>query len=335
MTGFRIFAAGISLAVATGCGGSAGGVAPDGSFGAVPRAVRRDRGASWMDRDAVSRARLLYVTDGNDGDVYVLSVPTGKLVGRLSGFDQPLGDCVDRQGDVFIVNSQDGNIREFHHGAKEPFNVLNDGGYYPLGCSVDPTSGNLAVTNIIGNGNGSPPGNVAIYRRAKGRPKYYSDKKIFQYGYCSYDALGNLYIDGITRPTFETQVAELPRAAKEFVDIALDQSLGGNNVSALEWDGDYLAIASQDSGVIYQFAITGHSGKKTGTTRLRGATGVGAFTIVGRTLYAPIYQNIMGSVGVYRYPAGGKAKQKYYAVINPWSATLSIKQETRRSGVHL
>lgn len=286
-----------------------------------------------MSRDAASRTRLLYVTDPTDGDAYVLSLPTGKLVGKLTGFDQPLGDCVDAEGNVFIAISQSAQIREFKHGSKAAFNVLDDSGYYPLGCSVDPTTGNLAVTNIISRGSHSDPGSVAIYTKAKGTPKYYTDAGIYLYGYCAYDQTGNLYIDGIAR-NHDPQVAELPKGGKAFQSITLNQSLGGKNVSTLQWDGTSLAIASQSSAVIYQFAISGSSGTEVGSTTLKGESSILAFWIQptkkGQTLYAPVFQNqSIGDVGVYHYPAGGKASKTYFAVVDPYAATVSINLSKR------
>lgn len=319
-----------------GCGSSRPQVAPIASMNqnfadtafrnSLPR-LRPDPGASWMSPDAVSKAQLLYVTDPSDGDAYAISLPSGKLVGKLTGFNQPLGDCVDAKGDVFIVVSQSAQVREYRHGAKQAFNVLSDSGYYPLGCSVDPTTGDLAVTNIIGNGNGSEPGNVAIYKKARGTPKFYRDAGIHQYGYCSYDGQGNLYIDGITPPTDTPQVAELPNGSKTFTNITLNQSLGGNNISALFWDGSALAVSSQDSAVIYRFQISGVNGSEIGTTQLKGSSGVGAFWVENATLYAPVYQGSVGSVDVYPYPDGGKPSKKYYAVVAPWAATLSVKSK--------
>ena len=316
-----------------GCG-SQPQVAPSGwvqrdvrLFGNLSPALHPDQGPSWMDPDAVSRTRLLYVTDATAGDAYAISLPSGKLVGKLTGFNQPLGDCVDTSGDVFIAVSQSAQIREYKHGARQAFKVLDDSGYYPLGCSFDPTTGNLAVTNIIGNGNGSEPGNVAIYKNARGTPKYYADPSIHQYGYCSYDGQGNLYIDGITPPSDNPQVAELPKGSATFTNITLNQNLGGNNVSALLWDGTTLAVASQDSAVIYQFQISGSSAKEVGSTQLRGSSAVSAFWIENATLYAPVYANSVGSVNVYPYPAGGKPSKKYYAAVAPWAATVSIKTQ--------
>lgn len=281
---------------------------------------------SWAAKDAASYRQLLYVTDAQDGDVYMLALPEGRLVGKLTGFNQPLGDCVDKLGDVFVIDSGGGNVREFRHGARQPFNVLNDSGYYPLGCSIDPTTGNLAVTNFIGTTKGSQPGNVAIYTRARGKPKHYSDPDIFQYGYCSYDDRGNLYVDGITPPTDFPLVAELPKGKKTFGIISLNRGLGGNNVSPLLWDGVHLAIGSQDSAAIKRFQISGSKGTRVGSTRLKGSTGIGAFWMAGGKLFAPAYHGSLEDVGEYAYPAGGKPLKEYYAVINPSAVTLSVKK---------
>src|SRR5580700_6303473 len=37
---------------------------------------------------------LLYVSDPKAGDVYMIAVPSGRLVGKLTGFSSPNGDCV-------------------------------------------------------------------------------------------------------------------------------------------------------------------------------------------------------------------------------------------------
>ena len=65
----------------------------------------------------------------------------------LAGFRAPKGECVDADNDVFITDSKLSEIFEYQHGAKKPVNILTDNGYRPYGCSIDFTTGNLAVAN--------------------------------------------------------------------------------------------------------------------------------------------------------------------------------------------
>ena len=48
---------------------------------------------------------LIYVSDRWKKVVNVYAYPTGERVGRLTGFSAPLGECVDRKGNVWIVDS--------------------------------------------------------------------------------------------------------------------------------------------------------------------------------------------------------------------------------------
>jgi hypothetical protein len=63
----------------------------------------------------------------------------------------------------------------------------------PSSCAIDPTTGDLAVT--------STHEHVAIYKAAKGAPKLFTDfsfHDILSYGY---DDKGNLYVDGVNKPS--------------------------------------------------------------------------------------------------------------------------------------
>lgn len=287
-------------------------------------APQQDRG-SWISSDA-SKGPLLYATDAADNIVYIVSLPSGRLVGKLTGFDQPVGDCVDVKGDVFIADSQHHQIVAYRHAAREAYEVLSDQGYYPIGCAIDPVTGNLAVANCCAE-SGSSGGNVAIYAKAKGSAKYRTDASIVQYGFCSYDGHGNLFVDGITRGSYQPQVAELPYGQHAFTNITLDQSLGGQNISGLFWDGEYLAVGSQDSGDIYRFVISGSSGTKVATIVLKDGTWPGGFWIQTvdniRNLYTPFWENSSAGVGVYPYPKGGRPAKTLYAALEPFAVTVS------------
>ena len=119
---------------------------------------------------------LLYVSNTN-GVVNVYEYWTHKLVGVLTKFTQPAGSCADKGGDVYIVDYQAQTISEYAHGGKKPIDVINDS-YYPYACSVDRTTGDLAVANYRQpyyslTKLGYETGNLAIYKSGKGKPTYY------------------------------------------------------------------------------------------------------------------------------------------------------------------
>lgn len=146
---------------------------------------------SWMLPEA-SGDDLIYISNGN-ATVTVYSWPTGKMVGTLRGFDVPEGECVDKAGDVFITVLDLQEIVEYAHGGKKPIATLSDSSHSPWACSVDPVTGDLAVADDVGIG--STQG-LSIYRNAQGKPIIYRAANIVDYGYCSYDDKGNLYVNG-------------------------------------------------------------------------------------------------------------------------------------------
>ena len=88
-------------------------------------AVHPDHGRSWMAPQA-KRDSLLYITDVGTNAVYAYSYPKGTLLGTLTGFDAPFGECVDNKGDVFIANIEASNILEYAHGGTSPIATLSD-----------------------------------------------------------------------------------------------------------------------------------------------------------------------------------------------------------------
>ncbi|MGA8099265.1 MAG: hypothetical protein WB810_11480, partial [Candidatus Cybelea sp.] len=132
-----------AAAMLAGCGSQP----PIGVPGAMPQtralATHAERGGSWMLPEAKNRGALLYVT-GGCGGACVLSYPRGELVGQLNvGEGANSGVCTDARGDVYISNST--SVVEYTHGGTIPVATFNVPGNDAAGCSVDPTSGNLAV----------------------------------------------------------------------------------------------------------------------------------------------------------------------------------------------
>jgi len=98
------------------------------------RCIAQRDGSPWMAAGLAKRT-ILYVSNGN-GVVNVYEYWTHKLVGVLTQFTQPAGECVDKSGDVYIVDYQAKTISEYAHGGKKPIEVIRDS-YQPLACSVD------------------------------------------------------------------------------------------------------------------------------------------------------------------------------------------------------
>lgn len=132
----------VAIGVMTGCGS-----APPSTTFTQPSAnavVRPAHARSWMLPEAKSET-LLYVF--NVYTITVYSYPKGKLVGTLSDFEKPYGECVDKSGNVYITDSSFARIYEYAHGGTKPIHTLKDPEYQPYGCAVDPTTGDLAVAN--------------------------------------------------------------------------------------------------------------------------------------------------------------------------------------------
>ena len=95
-------------------------------------------------------------------------------VGQLTGFHYPQGQCVDKRGDIWIARFANGgspvSMVEYAHGATNPIaTIVPDGN--PIGCSVEPITGSLAVANrTIPN---QTYGDIEIWRKPLRKPTKY------------------------------------------------------------------------------------------------------------------------------------------------------------------
>lgn len=297
-----VLAAAVLLA---GCaGGSATRLTPAGTVSSQASAPART-------------GALLYVSDTVAGDVFVYSYPGGAPVLTLTGLSDPAGECVDAAGNVFVTNTGASNILKYAHGGNGPISTLKDNGYFPVGCAIDPLTGNLAVTNF--STTGSARGNIVIYKGAKGRPTgHFADANIEQMVLCGYDASGNLFADGLT-PGSAFAFVELSRGATKLKDVTLNQPIG--NGGGVQWDGRHVAVGDQSTSTIYRFNIAGTKGTRVGATSLGGATEIFQFYILGKRVIGP--DAGVADVGVWNYPAGGPPIQKITGLYAPLGAVVS------------
>src|SRR5580658_498150 len=203
--GLQTLAAAASVVLLAGCGG---GISPAqlGATGQSTAAQLRSIGGaaahpvqsaganaahSWMAPDAKKSKSLLYVSVQGANDVEVYSYPGGKLKGTLTGFQTPSGVCSNKGGDVFILNGNGTSVEVYAHGGSSPIRTLGLPGYPELNCSVDPTTGNLAL-GVLGNTCGDC---FVVFPGGSGTATVYTPSGQTGLPGCAYDNKGNLFCD--------------------------------------------------------------------------------------------------------------------------------------------
>ncbi len=317
-----------AVAMVAGCTGTQVPGATPRTLPDVAGASARAHAGSWMLPAAHSKA-LLYVSD-TGGRVYVYTYPAGDHVGTLTGFKGPEGLCSDSAGDVYVVDTPAVAVLKYAHGGTQPIEELHTFGYYPEGCSVDPVTGDLAVADYASNPK-LGPGAVTIFRKAKGMGKSYQDSSFGEYFFCSFDAKGNLYVDGTNVGTTQALLAEMPHGSTLLTNITLDKEIGPYPL-AVQWDGKYVALQGS-TRALYRIKVSGSTGTIVQTTRFKGDRSdlVAQFWIAGRTILIP-YGNgrrIVKKIGLWPYPDGGVATKSINAprlTAELFGTTLSAAQ---------
>lgn len=293
-------------------GGCAPSVTPTDSLipWAPSAAQRLARNASWMSKNAASQD-LLYASNG-DGIVNVYSYSQRNLLGELTDFTYPQGECADAKGDVYITDRGAGSIVEYAHGATKPLRTIDNSGGSPYACAIS-KSGDLAVANN-GEGTRSGQGSVAVYAHATGTPKTYSNAKLEYVKGVAYDRYGDLLATGFSYYSdyTETYFAYLPVKSKNFALVDLPPPGSGwfqVEVNGLAWDGEYWIV--QIYSDVYQYSIN-IKPELIGGVKLSGADLPIAFYNTNPDKQATQAVGGYGAekiTGVlfWKYPAGGEA----------------------------
>jgi hypothetical protein len=283
----------------------------------------------WMNGDA-KKGDLLYVTDEGNYHVYVYDYPSGTLVGTLdAAYGSPAGLCVDKKGHIFVTEYNGQEVLEFAHGGTTPIASLYDPGQ-PIGCAIDPTTGNLAVANEMSPSGGY--GNIAIFTKAKGTAKTYTDWSAMELPYwLSYDNAGNLFIDGeFIQSGFHFVFVELrPGSSGKFTTLSMPYPPGSPN--GVQWDGKYITLGNTDNvnGLIFQLTLSGSQLTVVGTTQLSGYSRMPTYWIDGTTNKQgkqgkTVIATSGGDFGFFKYPAGGSPTASFTQNW-PWAAVVSKK----------
>jgi hypothetical protein len=317
--------AGAGLLLLAACSGSFPSLTPTNAAPAAGGvSLRSDRQRTWMAPDA-RKKQLLYVSDAEADDVDVYSYPEGKLKGQLTGFDGVQGLCADQAGDIWIANSNQETMLEYKHGGTTPIATLNDSGYLPVDCSVDPATGNLAVANSEGYPSHAA-GNLAVYTDAKGSPQLYSDPTLYFILYVGYDNAGDAFVDAQAPGTGAFVFAELPKGGSTLGNV------GTGGISGLgagvAWDGKYITVGiGRPTSTIYQLKVSGSAATIVGTTTISGNPGLGKYQVAKRRNGGDIVidPEIGGThdVGFFKYPSGSGPLKAITGPENPDAVAIS------------
>jgi hypothetical protein len=301
------------LSACSGGAGATGSALPQGALSRSDLAAAVPTGRSWMLQEAKSED-LLYTSDASLMSIFVLALPTGKLVGTLALPDMPSVLCNDDRGDIFVTHfyayGGRGAVTEYKHGEVRPIatRLLPDS--ENGACAFDRTTGDLAVMST----GGSPTNNssfVSIFAPpfAKRIPPRRVTVPYYMYfqAYCSYDDRGNLFV---TRGQYGSDpgpfLVELPRGHDKFVNIKFVREIVAGPI---QWRGTYLAITA-DNGYIHHVRVSEKNGRVTGATILQGASRTIAESwIQGHEAVAPFEESEqMNAVGLWSYPGGSMIK---------------------------
>jgi hypothetical protein len=267
--GFAVMAAVLSGCAASGSApaysGTPSRIGPGGARATLHAGIRR----SWMSPDA-HKQRLLYASDADSATVdvykkYGSSSP--KLVGQLTGFEYPYGECADSVGNVYISDLYGGKVVEYAHAGTSPLRSISVTGF-PIGCAVDRKTGNLAVSIYL-EAHQSGQGGVLVFPAASGTPTLSTDPDMWQYWPPAYDSKGNLFFQGYNPLV---KLDELPARHSTLRTI----SLGSTSIVApgsVMWDGAYVAATDQQyqggsTTAIYRISVSGSNGTVVGTVVL-------------------------------------------------------------------
>ncbi|MBV8531462.1 MAG: hypothetical protein JO104_09110 [Candidatus Eremiobacteraeota bacterium] len=265
------------------------------STGEMPQvssvAARGSIEGSWISPDAKGKP-LLYVINGQ---ITVFAFPSGSYVGTIGNYNAS-GVCADKSGNVFVTERAYAQIVEYAHDSLTPRATLKVTNRQPLSCSIDPNTGNLAVTIEPSTKNAG----VAIFKAAKGRPKYY-----FYQNYnawlraCGYDGKSNLFVE--TTVASKYALTELRKGGGSFQDIQIKGVAAPNNP---QWDGKYVTVSSQtasDSVTVYRLTV------KAKSATVAGKTALNSTQILSQTWFQSgvVVGASAEGTSLWEYPSGG------------------------------
>lgn len=312
-----------------GCGAQSGATLPQR---VAPPWIRAHKASG-------SYGDLLYVVTWNK--IAVVDYAQHKVVGTIPGdWLEDTFVCSDpNNGNVFVTYlHQVPEILEFAHGGTAPIATLSVPSAYTslLGCSVDPTTDNLAVGAEQG---GFTHGAILIYQGGQGYATPYSDKQVREFSSPTYDDSGNIYADAVNN-NIQFRFAELPAGKSAFTIIRPDEDLPLLN--QIQWENGYLIFVetpgAHEPGTLYQAQVNGKTATIVGSEQMFHLDDP-YFWIQGSSFYGfdgQVKGHDNRPIAEWRYPAGGHPTSKMYGIargVNNGLLAITLSVAPSRSRV--
>ncbi|HEY1654052.1 MAG TPA: hypothetical protein VGF86_02935, partial [Candidatus Tumulicola sp.] len=273
---------------------------------------------------------LLYVSNLGTNDVTVYTYRNGGgllLVGTLTGFSYPTGMCTDKVGNVWVPDAGSGAVYEFAHGGTSPIDTIRQtGNSRPYDCSVDLSTGKLAVANQ--SGGQFPNGNVKIYAKGSHSGVKYEAPHDAQVDFLAYDDKSDLFVDG-TQATYGAGLYELPRGHHQFTTLTLS---GGQLYSpgAIQWLNPTLLVGDagqqgQGSPVADKIFVYGTTATILGVVSFANTQDTYGFWRRGKRIIVP--DHLGNAVEMYALSNGAPISTLTTGISLPFGAVVS--QSTR------
>jgi hypothetical protein len=154
-------------------------------------------GRGWRLRPSVKDEKAVYVSDAGANVVDVFD-KKGRLTGQITGFSQPQGIAVDDQGNLYVADTNNQEIKVFAPGTKTPSSILSDPNGYPSSVDVA-LDGTVGITNVC-SAPSCGQGDVEFYAAGSTNPtsKCAVAGLLATTAFGGFDKSDDFYADGMT-----------------------------------------------------------------------------------------------------------------------------------------
>jgi hypothetical protein len=250
------------------------------------------------DKNDKKKALYQYAASFGDGSLAVFDYPkSDKQIGSIGDISEAQGECANvlfgaGKKTFWVTASGTDQIFEFKVGGN-PIKTLNTpSGDVPVGCGIDPATGNLVATIIN-------TGAVVVYPKASGSGTV-SQSPLIEAFFAGYDKGSNLYVDGFNNQD-EFGLVELEKGSSTWETLSTSNSV--EFPGQVQFDGKYVTVNDQEAHDIFGYTCKGTSCTLKRTVSLSGSSDCDQTWIGNRVVFCPDAGN--GDVEVYKYPAGG------------------------------